>query len=325
MSDYIRKYTGKLFSNPVGRGVGKGLAYTSIALASAAITLWPQSDDAHVKRETSAFWHPTKYVEENLNKTQPPWKGELAEIERGAEEFARLATEADLNDPITELEFRKENGYTEEQCKKCNLLNTPDAEKIREIAEDFDVDPELALAVAYQESNLSHNGKSGRPKRSKKGAYGEFQVTYKGFEEVWKISHYDKDFYYKDFLTEHSDSIEKYAHLFKGKKGKAWERVINNKRANRVTGVIFLSFNKHKENGDEGEALRNYVAGKTGKKKYPNNANIYSGSVFKHKDFFEQTCPEMESRLKAFQERRYKWHKSHYIAANQSFNQRKIY
>jgi hypothetical protein len=164
--------------------------------------------------------------------------------------------------------------------------------------------------VAYQESNLSHNGKNGKPKRSKKGAYGEFQLTYKAFSEFWRIIREDSDYYYKTYLDEYRNSIRKYAPLFKGKKGEVWERVKEVRKLNRIAGTMFLSFNIHKENGNEWETLRNYGVGKRNKNKYPNNAKEYASSVLGHRDFFENVCPQMESRYNAFKERLYSRRKS---------------
>ena len=333
MSNYIRKYTGKLFSNPLGR-------WLAIAGAAATTVLWPQSDDAHVERETSAFWHPTKYVEENLNKTQPPWKGELAEIERQAEEFARLATEADLNDPITELEFRKENGYTEEQCKKCEWLESPKAKDSYENARKYGVE-EVSYGLPSRESDFMHFDKHGNPLESHKGAIGKLQVLGKmgkakngkkrevgGFDEVYEIFNNPKP-RHRDFIEKYKDSIEEDAIFLRGKYEEVWKRVKYDPDVNEIVGYAYLSYLKEKSGGDINIALERYNAGWNGRKKYPNNARKYRVSVLSRQKEWDnlmyKTCPEMKSRLNALEERRYKWHKSNYLAANQSFNQRKIY
>jgi hypothetical protein len=194
--------------------------------------------------------------------------------------------------------FCKKYPHSMGQFERYLMTKTIGADQRHEIAFDFDIRPELADALGYQESGLEHLDSEGNPKRSNSDAFGEKQVTRKGFEEVWNIYRSNGSIY-RGFAREFGDSIEKYSHVFQGSKEEAWERVKKDPFANRVAGLTLLGYYKHKEGGAVTEALKDYFAGPTGKLG-SDRAHEYTISVLGHKEFYASKCREIEGHFKEF-------------------------
>ncbi len=319
MSNYTKKYTEKLFSNPLARSI-------AVTGAVAPLIFLSHADKAHAEERFSGILNPGRPTQEQFEKSHMPWKRELAKIERGAEEFARLSTEAGMADSRTRAEFLIENGYTEEQCKKCKWLESPKTKDLYEKAKKYGVEG-VAYGLPSRESDFMHFDKHGKPVESHKGAVGKLQVRKKegkknddpgGFDEVYEIFNNPKS-RHRDFIEKYKDSINKDAIFLRGEKKEVWKRVKYDPDANEIVGYVYLGYLKEKSGGDINIALERYNAGWNGRKKYPNNARKYRKGVLsrqkKWHNLKETVCPEIESRYKAFQERRYRWRKSNDFAA----------
>lgn len=312
MSNYIKKYTEKLFSNPFARGI-------ATAGAVAPLMLFSQSCDINAKGRFLGIFSSGVPTQEQFEK-----------IEREDERFARLSTEADMDDPRTRAELFIENGYTEEQCKKCEWLESPKTKDSYEKARKYGVE-EVAYGLPSRESDFKHFDKHGNPVESLKGAVGKLQVRKKdkkkkddpgGFDEVYEIFNNPKP-RHRDFIEKYKDAIEEDAIFLRGEKKEVWKKAKHDPDVNEIVGYAYLSYLKEKSGGDINIALERYNAGWNGREKYPNNARKYRNSVLSRQkgwdNLMDKTCPEIESRYKAFQERRYQTRKSNYLAANQGY------
>ncbi len=220
-----------------------------------------------------------------------PMMREAYQTEKESEDFAGAATETYLKTREADVTFKTEFGYTDEQCRECAILDTDVARENSRIASEAGIDEELAQAVVYQESNMNGYRKNGKVKRSGGGGYNEWQVTYQGFKEFWKILTKNNEDRYSTYIKKHSDEISHDSNAFRDhetgkyiKKKDAWKRVKLNRGANRIAGKTLLKFYMDRENGDMFEALRDYNSGESGKnKEYREDSIRYAESVLEHK------------------------------------------
>lgn len=323
MLDFIGEYTGRLFSNPLFGG--------AVIASAAALILLPQFDEASPEERFLGIFGSPVPTQEQLEESQMPWKRELARLEKEADEFARLSTEADMRDPRTTREFLIEYGYTREQRRGCRWLETPEAERLLATAGKYGVG-EVAYGLPSRESDYRQFDANGKALKSRKGAVGKLQVLGTprdengerrkngGFNEVWHMFNEPLP-HQRRFIKEYREAIEEDSHLLCGDEDEVYEGLHTNERANEIAGFAYIGFLKFINNGDINLALEMYVAGADGRKRSPNSARRYMESVLarqeKWQDLKENICPQMERASRAFKERRYKWHKSNYLSANQ--------
>jgi hypothetical protein len=263
-----------------------------------------------------------------------PGLGKNPESSGLADEFAEMDTDAYVKSQEGESTFMSEFGYTEGECDKCSLLETDVARENSELAERSGIDPELALGIVRQESHMNGYMKNGKVKISKGRGYNEWQVTYNGFKEFWKILNRNKEDRYKQYIKEWSQEItdDRDQYFRDPKTGKylskkeAWKKVRFDNKANRIAGKTLFKFFLERENGDEYEALRDYNAGERGKNlpEYLKSSKDYASSVLGHKTFFEDTCSEMSKNRDFFRRRHHDNMASNYAAGTVLNNRKNI-
>jgi hypothetical protein len=320
MNDKTRELDGTLVKKTkrkrVASAIGAPIIAAGIALSAPSFDKTAEAGD--VSREVIEKW---------INAGHPAMK-EMYREKRDSEDFAKMETINYVNSKRGKREFQIEFDYDAWQCKKCAIIETDVARENRELAKKADIDENLALAIVYQESDMNGYEENGKVKRSRSGGYNEWQVTYMGFKEFWKILNRNKENRYKPYINAHSEEImndrknlfmdpktEKYLN-----KKQAWKKVKFNKDANKIAGRTLLKFFRMRENGDIFETLRDYNAGEIGKTTPESKEDSikYAESVLKHKKFFEEVCPRMSEDRKFFRDRHYNNQISNYIASNVS-------
>ncbi len=315
MFNYIRKYAGKFWENPAGRGA----TFLGGAFIALYLTLYSPTDHGQPMGG--------KAEQHSMQSESPRISGSEKHMVC-AEEFARLAAEEDLNSPEGEADFLHMNGYVKEHCKKCEWLKSDEAMRLYMTAKRYGVE-EVAYGLPGTESNYMQFDDDGNTIESPKGAVGKLQVLGKmgrtsdgkmkkkgGFDEVWHMFN-DPLPHQRRFIEKYKKSMDEDARLLRGTREDVYNRILNDESANEANGFAYLGFLKEACEGDINMALEAYNAGRTGRRKFPNDARKYRESIFSRQEEWDmllnETCPEMEMNRDGFYERLYTRHMSNYF------------
>lgn len=136
----------------------------------------------------------------------------------------------------------------------------------------------IGTCIAYEESRFNHRTK-GKVTRSKRGAYGKFQVRYSAFLQMYKLVN-DSDPYFVNLRKANPNVVELLENDMKGTPDELWVKVKTDSTLNENVGLAYFDCLQTKHGTEKGLEL--YNAGETGVRKYPNNACWYRRRVMGH-------------------------------------------
>ncbi len=281
-------------------GIGEGRGFVSryaveIAAAGfmslAALFGIPRDHDAdamYYPYENVGQPHPGKADERDRDFLEESQKGTWKENEPPPFDPSKAASAPDLVPEPTMINPR--TGFSSEDLGSGpepyrSAATVPDepgfVSIVNEVAGDFNLDPELVLAMIGKESWGDHDAESIT------GNVGYMQLNQVSSAETRELFS-GKGKRFNDSRKEIGEyALEKYAHIFGGGPEEVWERVRESPYANIVTGMALLKHYEVHEDGDMEEALKCYFAGPNGKGKHEKECNDYVERVESIRSYLE--------------------------------------